>query len=326
MAGKRSSDNMSPHNARLTAESEKEDEDTLLRDDDVNNSVLRTISVASAKANDSLESTLLKLNDNMLSVSQSMSSMQETLARFADGQRHSKRPRVDVLSDSDTDSNNDASESDSDTLLKKGEKTYPTRESKDDLLDTIANDLNADEQTDQDVSDKLAKLVNKRWSEKLTSDKLSEKLKKHSRPGNLGSLDRVMFIVNDLLKTTKPGKECTKVEFLSFDEDPRICVVVVDFSRIAPTIEYTKGQLDETVETMSPINRLKADLQEDGRLWLLNMNASEYQCQGLEDLLCNYVEALKTTIDRRFEESLPVVSAWSIFDPLKVPNKDHPGF
>ena len=105
---------------------EREDEDTLLSDDDVNNSDLRTIPVASAKANDSLESILLKLND-MLSVSQSMSSMQETLARFADGQRHSKRPRVDELSDSDTDSNNDASESESDTLLKKGEKSNPTR-------------------------------------------------------------------------------------------------------------------------------------------------------------------------------------------------------
>ena len=106
---------------------EREEEDTLLSDDDANNSDLRTIPVVSAKANDSLESTLLKLNDNMLSVSQSMSSMQETLARFADGQRHSKRPRVDELSDSDTDSNNDASESESDTLLKKGEKSNPTR-------------------------------------------------------------------------------------------------------------------------------------------------------------------------------------------------------
>ena len=118
---------MSPDKARFRAELEREDEDTLLSDDDVNNSDLRTIPVVSAKANDSLESTLLKLNDNMLSVSQSMSSMQETLARFADGQRHSKRPRVDELSDSDTDSNNDASESDSDTLLKKGEKSNPTR-------------------------------------------------------------------------------------------------------------------------------------------------------------------------------------------------------
>ena len=95
---------------------------TLLCDDHVNNSVLRTIPVASAKANDLLESTPLKLNDNMLSVSQSMSLIQETLARFADGQRHSRRPRVEELSDSDTDSNNDASESDSDTLLKKRRK------------------------------------------------------------------------------------------------------------------------------------------------------------------------------------------------------------
>ena len=39
------------------------------------------------------------------------------------------------------------------------------------------------------------------------------------------SNNKVMFIVNDLLKTTKPGKVCTKSEFLSFDEDPRICVV-----------------------------------------------------------------------------------------------------
>lgn len=37
----------------------------------------------------------------------------------------------------------------------------------DDLLDAIANNLNADKETDQDVSEKLARLVNKRWSEKL---------------------------------------------------------------------------------------------------------------------------------------------------------------
>ena len=46
--------------------------------------------------------------------------------------------------------------------------------------------FNADEQTDKDVSDKLAKIINKRWSEKLNPDKLFEKLKKHARPGNLG--------------------------------------------------------------------------------------------------------------------------------------------
>lgn len=189
-AGKHSSASESPDKVGFTTELERDDEDNLLRDDDMNNPPLTTSPVASAKANDTLESTLLKINDNMLSVSKSMSSVQETLARFADGQRPAKRQRVDEMSDSDIDidTNNDASDSDSDTLLKKGEKSSPTRELKDDLLDTIANDLNADEQTDQDVSDKLAKLVNKRWSEKLTSDKLTEKLKKHSRPGNLSSL------------------------------------------------------------------------------------------------------------------------------------------
>ena len=46
-----------------------------------------------------------------------------------------------------------------------------------------------------------------------------------------------MFIVSDLLKTTKPGKECTKLEFLSFDEDPRICVV----KYLAEYLERTKN-------------------------------------------------------------------------------------
>ena len=42
-----------------------------------------------------------------------------------------------------------------------------TQDMKDDLMDSIASDLNADEHTGKDVSDKLAKLVNKRWSEKI---------------------------------------------------------------------------------------------------------------------------------------------------------------
>ena len=68
MAGKHSLDK-----AGFTTELEREDEDTLLCDDDMNNSLPRTIPVASATANDSLELTLLKLTD--MSVSQSVSSM-----------------------------------------------------------------------------------------------------------------------------------------------------------------------------------------------------------------------------------------------------------
>ena len=65
----------------------------------------------------------------------------------------SKRQRVDELSDTDT---SESSKDGSDTLLKEGEKTSLTQELKDNLLDTIANNLHADGQTDQDVFDKLA--------------------------------------------------------------------------------------------------------------------------------------------------------------------------
>ena len=132
------SDNVSPDKAGFKVELEREGEDTLLCDDHVNNSVLRTIPVASAKANDLLESTLLKLND-MLSVSQSMSLIQETLARFADGQElrncltQTPTRIMTLLNETAT------------RCLKKGEKSNPTRELKDDLLDTIAIDLSADE-------------------------------------------------------------------------------------------------------------------------------------------------------------------------------------
>ena len=185
MAGKRTREDESPKD-RSTKESGKEDGDALLNEDEDSLPTQTAVPAASEKSNDTLESTLIKLNDNMLSVTKSMRSMEQAIVRLADSQRPSKRQRVDELSDSDTDSNNEASASldeDSDTLLENVAKTRPTPEPKDDLLDTIANDLNADEQTDQDVLDKLAKIVNKRWSEKLNSDKLAEILKKNASPG-----------------------------------------------------------------------------------------------------------------------------------------------
>lgn len=60
---------------------------------------------------------------------------------------------MDELSDSDDDSIA-SPDQDSNLLLENVTKTRPTLEPKDDLLDTIA-----DEQTDKDVSDKLAKII-----------------------------------------------------------------------------------------------------------------------------------------------------------------------
>ena len=54
------------------------------------------------------------------------------------------------------------------------------------------------------------------------------------------SKSKVMFIVNDLLKSTEPSRECTSLEFLSFDEDPQICVV-----------RYLSEYLSRTKDTVS---------------------------------------------------------------------------
>ena len=46
----------------------------------------------------------------------------------------------------------------------------------------------------------------------------------------------------------------------------------------------------------------------------------------MSNTLTKYVESLKVNIDRRFEESLPILTAAQIFDPLKLPARCHPAF
>lgn len=83
----------------------------------------------------------------------------------------------------------------------------------------------------------------------------------------------------------------------------------IDFSKIGP-----------------PIKRLKDDLKEVQRLSELGIKATEHQIQLIENHMNSYIDELIKNIDRRFRDCLPVLSAVSVFDPLKVPGKDSPGF
>jgi len=102
MVGKHSHENDGQKNIGNLVELGYDEEDKLLGDDDEINHSPRTKPAASEKTNDTPGATLLQLNDNTLSVTKSMSTMQKTLEQFADGQRHSKRPRINELSDIDT--------------------------------------------------------------------------------------------------------------------------------------------------------------------------------------------------------------------------------
>ena len=100
-------------NPKSSKETDQINEDDLLNEDDSSPEGPSRSEIA----NDSLEQTLANLNSNMLTVVNSLGSMSKALERFADYPRPSKRQKRNELSDSDTNSNNEANNSDVDSAL-----------------------------------------------------------------------------------------------------------------------------------------------------------------------------------------------------------------
>lgn len=53
---------------------------------------------------------------------------------------------------------------------------------------------------------------------------------------------------------------------------------------------------------------------------MLQFSPSEHQLAYMRNLLLKYVSALKENIDLRFQNTLPVLGALSIFDPTLIPS------
>ena len=62
--------------------------------------------------------------------------------------------------------------------------------------------------------------------------------------------NKIVFIVSDLLKSSKPGKQCTTLEFVSYDKDPRLCLV-----------SYLTEYLDRTAEMRQDHQKLLVSYQ-----------------------------------------------------------------
>ena len=80
------------------------------------------------------------------------------------------------------------------------------------------------------------------------------------------------------------------------------------------------------MQAKSPILDLKKDLLLEGRLNLSEVSLTPAMEAQLSNLPIKYVRSLNENIHRRFDDTLPVVSAFSIFDPLAVPYPGSPGF
>ena len=68
------------------------------------------------------------------------------------------------------------------------ETTSKSTDESSNLLCQIASDFNDEEDTSRAVTDKLAEIVNKRFSAPLSEEKLKEKLGQYLRPDNCAKL------------------------------------------------------------------------------------------------------------------------------------------
>ncbi|KAK3726559.1 hypothetical protein QZH41_001963 [Actinostola sp. cb2023] len=94
---------------------------------------------------------------------------------------------------------------------------------------------------------------------------------------------------------------------------------VSKLTAIDPAIKYTIDQLREIATSQKPLERLKKDLGEGGRLSISEVKLTSFNEQYLRNLTVKYVGSLTENIENRFAESVPVLSAFKIFDPMAVP-------
>jgi hypothetical protein len=100
----------------------------------------------------------------------------------------------------------------------------------------------------------------------------------------------------------------------------------VSFSAIQPAIDYTLDQLTEIAAEKKPLRKLQKDLGEGGRLATTKISLTPTAESYLQNLTVKYTDSLKDNINNRFSESLPVLSAFKIFDPIAVPNRSDMSF
>ena len=123
---------------------------------------------------------LTSMNETMKAMSESLRGSGETpTPKPADSAKRGRKTNNgshDLLSDS--------AESDADQLLEsnKRQKIQDGDEEEDTLLDEIVQSMNKTEKTDAKISEKLEKIVENRWFNKLSDGQLKEKTEKYLRP------------------------------------------------------------------------------------------------------------------------------------------------
>jgi hypothetical protein len=164
--------------------SEGQEEELLEGDDDVN--------VENDVGHHRLMAMMITMNDNMTSVLSRLSRVEA-----AQGRPAAKKRRIaaecEPMGDTGVLSEAEIALSDSERLTDgttdgEAPAVSNTSAAEDEILSEIAQDYAEGAQTSDDVSQKLAEIVNQRWSSKLEESKLKDKMAKYNRPNNCEKL------------------------------------------------------------------------------------------------------------------------------------------
>ena len=128
-------------------------------------------------------------------------------------------------------------------------------------------------------------------------------LKKISNPKFVGCLYILKHVLPSLAKLSKAFQRGS-----------------VNFSNIKLSIVYTKQNVNTITETGTPVKEFAEDFKTGGRRSSLEICVQETDIQQHETLLKKYTRSLMNNIDARFESSLPVSEAFSVFDCMAVPS------
>ena len=126
---------------------------------------------------------LTQMSANLNTVSESLKHLRQSNSTTADAAVPAKKakPAAEVtMSESDNSDCEELLTNKADSGATNGQRD----ESPDGLLDEIAQSLEETERTDEAFAEKLADIANKRWLQRLSDEKLKEKLEKWPRPVN----------------------------------------------------------------------------------------------------------------------------------------------
>ncbi|XP_028404120.1 uncharacterized protein LOC114526805 [Dendronephthya gigantea] len=143
---------------------------------------------------------MTEMNKNMAAVASSVASLGSSLKRVRDDSssdsHHNKKQKTGIAPNIEDDphtgdESDAASYSDSAVLraiMAPKDDTPKSMVESSDLLSQIASDYNDDEDTSNDITEKLAEIVNNRFSAPLGEEKLKQKLGQYLRPNNCAKL------------------------------------------------------------------------------------------------------------------------------------------